>query len=274
MKYINITADHEFKSILCGRLISRDFVHMERNVRMHVLIVVEEGVLNIEIDSVRYKVRKGEVVILPAELLHKGFRDSETDGEIKYFWAHFVIGNSFSVDDKRTGDFCLPLHFKLTDYARVHILYNQLLDVHKLTGARQKYCDFLFTALCYEIASQSEYEGVSGNKIVNRAIAWIELEIKSKLSLEIVAEQLGYNKRYLAKIFKENTGTTVNDFILEKKLTLAKQMLTASNESIAAVASELGYDDAGYFMRIFKKKEGVTCNEYRNAYSKMYLNME
>ena len=59
---------------------------------------------------------------------------------------------------------------------------------------------------------------------------------------------------------------------MEKKLTIAKQMLYASNESVAAIASELGFDDAGYFMRMFKKHEGITCGEYRNAYSKLYLN--
>ncbi len=272
MKYMNINTDREFSSILCGRLISRNFVHMERNMRLHVLIVVEEGVLNIEMDSVRYKAHRGEALILPGEVLHKGFRDSDTAGGIRYFWAHFLIGSDFSVDDERKGRLSIPVHFKLTDYARVNILYNQLLDVHKLTGARQRYCDFLFTALCYEIASQSEHEGVSENKAVNRAVAWIELEIKSKLSLETVAKAIGYNKRYLAKIFKESTGMTVNEFITEKKLMLAKQLLSASDESIGAIAESLGFEDAGYFMRLFRRHEGVTCSEYRNAYSKMYLN--
>ena len=273
MQYINISEPHELNSILCGRLISESFIHMERKIPIHVLIVVEEGVLNIEIGSVPYKIRRGEAVILPGGILHKGFYDSDGEGKIKYFWAHFY-SEALSVSDERTSDFCIPMHFKLTDYARVNILYNQLLDVHMLTGMKRKYCDFLFTALCYEIASQSEYDNLSGNKLVNRAAAWIELEIKSKLSLETVAEHLGYNKRYLSKLFKEHTGMTVNEFITEKKLTIAKQLLGASNESISSVAAELGYDDAGYFMRLFKKHEGLTCSQYRSAYSKMYLNTQ
>lgn len=271
MKYINITAPHEFNSLLCGRLVARDFVHMERNIQIHVLIIVESGILNIEIDNVKYKINRGEAVILPANLLHKGFCDYDTNGEIRYFWAHFSV-DGYTVSQTPNGEFTLPLHFKLTDYARVNILCNQLLDVHKLSGVRKKYCDFLFTALCYELASQTEYENISGNKTVNRAVALIELNIKDRISLETISAKLGYNKRYLAKIFKENMGMTVNEFITKKKLTIAKQMLGASNESILSIASELGYDDELYFMRMFKKHEGITCGEYRRAYSKMYLN--
>lgn len=271
MKYMNINMEHEFLHILCGRLIADSFVHMERMINIHVLIIVERGILNIEISGERYKIRRGESVILPANILHSGYRDEDTDGHIEYFWAHFATESGFSISDTR-NNFSVPLHFALTDYARVRILYNQLLDVYSLTGARKKYCDFLFTALCCEIAAQSEYESVSGNKAVNKAAAWIELNINAPISLEQAADALGYNKRYLSRIFRCHTGMTVNEFIAEKKFTLAKQMLTGSDETVTSIAAQLGFTDAGYFMRAFKKREGVTCMEYRNAYSKMYLN--
>lgn len=272
MKYLNINLEHEFSSILCGRLIADNFVHMERNMDIHVLIVVEKGVLNIQIDEDNFKVSEGEVVILPANIVHKGFKDEDTNSHIEYFWAHFVIKNDFKISDSHGEDLCIPIKFKLSDYARVRILYNQLLDVHMLTGARKKYCDFLFTALCCEIAVQSEYENVSGNSIVNKAAAWIELNINMPISLEDTAKALGYNKRYLSRIFREHMGITVNEFITEKKLTLAKQLLTGSDETVTSIAMQIGFSDTGYFMRTFKKHEGVTCLEYRNAYSKMYVN--
>ncbi len=272
MNYLNITTDHEFHHILCGRLIADSFVHMERNMDIHVLIVIEKGILNIEIGGCQFKAHSGDVIILPANVTHRGFRDEDTDGHIEYFWTHFYLDDKFLLDSAREGDFSLPLHFTLTDYARVRILYNQLLDVYMLTGARKKYCDFLFTALCCEIAAQAEYESVSGNNTVNRAVAWIELNIRMPISLDETAAALGYNKRYLARIFREHTGMTVNEFIMEKKLILAKQLLTGSDETVTSIAATIGFADAGYFMRTFKKHEGVTCLEYRNAYSKMYVN--
>lgn len=271
MKYMNINTEHELNHILCGYLDTENFVHMYRNINIHVLIIVEDGILNIEIDNKRYKIKRGEAVILPANVIYRGFKDEDTYGKIKYFWAHFAA-EDYTISEEFGSYLAIPMLFSLTNYPRVKILYNQLLDVYKLTGARKKYCDFLFTALCCEIAAQAEYENVSGNKTVNKAVSWIEMNINTPISLEHTARALGYNKRYLSRVFKENTGMTVNEFIMDKKFTLAKQMLTGSDEKISSIAAYLGFTDAGYFMRAFRKKEGITCGEYRNAYSKMYKN--
>lgn len=272
MKYMNITAEHELSSILCGRLVADSFIHAQRLIDIYVLIIVEKGVLCIEIDGERYKVRRGEYVIIPSDVMHTGFKDADGAVHLEYFWAHFSHEDGIEVSESRSGSFSVPIYGALPNYPRARILYNQLLDVHFLSGARKKCRDFLFTALLCEIASQYEYEGVSENKTVNRAAAWIELNINSPISLEQTAAALGYNKRYLSRIFRANTGMTVNEFIADKKFTLAKQLLTGSDESVTSIAASLGFFDAGYFMRAFKKREGVTCLEYRNAYSKMYLN--
>lgn len=272
MKYVNTDEEHEFSSILCGRLENEGFVHMKRNINIYVLIVVEDGVLNIEMGGTKYKVHKGEMIILLADIPHCGFVDEDSKKRIKYFWAHFIINSGAEVADSKSGRFSMPVYFKLTDYPRIRILYNQLLDVYKLSGTRKKYCDFLFTALCCEIAGQEECVTVSGNQAVNRAAAWIELNIEKRISLAEAAQAIGYNKRYLARIFKDAVGLTVNDFITDKKIILAKQLLVGSDETVTSVAQKLGFDDTGYFMRLFKKREGLTCIEYRNAYTKMYMN--
>lgn len=270
MKYMNIDMEHEFSHILCGRLIADDFVHMERIIDINVMIVVEKGTLNIEVDGEIVAVHAGEMLIIPQNTHHKGIKNS--DGHLEYFWTHFYLKSDYVISEIREKDFSLPTKFTLTNYARVRILYNQLLDISMLSGARKKYCDFLFTALCCEIAAQADYETVSGNNTVNKCAAWIEMNIKSPISLESVADALGYNKRYLARIFHEHMGMTVNEFITDKKLTLAKQLLTGSDESVTAIAEQIGFGDSGYYMRLFKKHEGITCLEYRNAYSKMYVN--
>ncbi len=270
MEYLNANTRHELTSILCGRLVSDNFVHMERLIGIPVLIIVEDGVLNIEIGGVKYSVGRGESLILPPNVMHRGFSDGGGGCAVKYFWAHF--DGDFSISSEKGGAFSIPMYSALADYARTRILYNQLLDIHKLNGLRQKYCDFLFTALCCEIAAQSELESLSINPAVNRAASWIEMNIDSPISLSDTAAALGYNKRYLARIFKESTKMTVNEFIMEKKLTLAKQLLTGSDESVSSIAEALGFSDAGYFMRVFKKHEGITCLSYRRAYSKMLMN--
>ncbi|MBQ6569083.1 MAG: helix-turn-helix transcriptional regulator, partial [Clostridia bacterium] len=96
--------------------------------------------------------------------------------------------------------------------------------------------------------------------------------ITEPISLDDTADALGYNKRYLARVFMENMGVSVNKYIESGKMELAKNILVYSEESIHSIAAAIGYEDAGYFMRVFKKNENMTCREYRSAYSKINMN--
>lgn len=254
--------------ILCGQLTAKDFIHMRRNIDLHVLIIVQYGTLNIEVDGVRRKVHPNEYIILPAGMFHCGWEDTDTKKNLRYFWVHFVFGGKYSLDSHGN----LPVYGMLSRYSRVSILTKQLLDISQIPGTDINYCSFLLSALLCELSAQTSGAMVADNKLVNNIISWINLNIYENISLNDVAEAFGYDKKYLSRLFKENTGTTVNQLIADKKIEIAKQYLTGSDEYITAIAEKLGYSDAGYFMRLFKKHEGITCSAYRSAYSKMYLN--
>ncbi len=258
------------KYILSGMLRAQGFIHAKRTIDIHVLIVVRKGTLNIEIDGRRLKIRRGEYVILPAGVCHKGFEDADTAGELEYFWAHFIFAGDYTI----TEGSGLPIAAALSSFARVNILISQLLDISLLPDADIDYCGFLLSALLCEIRAETSGAEVGGSKLMNNILSWINLHIYEDITLSSVADAFGYDKKYLARIFKAGTGSTVGDVITKKKLDIAKQYLVGSDEHITDIAARLGYTDAGYFMRLFKKHEGVTCTAYRSAYSKMYVNKE
>lgn len=273
LEYLSIDLKDRLDFIHCGKLVADSFVHAQRRIGIYVLIVMTSGTLNIEINGTRYKAQKGDAVLLPADYTHSGFRDEDSDKKISYIWVHFAVHDEYSFNSPCGSDTRIPIHFKLSNPSRAYILCNQLLDISK-TAPDITYCSFLFSALVCEISSQAHMISISSNKTVNTAAAWLELHITEPVSLELTASELGYNKRYLARIFKQFMGISVNKYIEKRKIELAKNMLTGSDESVTAIAAEIGYADAGYFMRVFKKYEGMTCLEYRRAYTKMYLNRE
>ena len=75
-----------------------------------------------------------------------------------------------------------------------------------------------------------------------------------------------YNKSYLLRVFKESTGLTVNNYILQKRILKAKNELRFTNKTLDLIATECGLEDANYFIRIFKKIEGITPGEYRKSW--------
>ena len=96
--------------------------------------------------------------------------------------------------------------------------------------------------------------------------AYIDQHFDSQIALESVASQFNINKSYLLRIFKEATGLTVNNYILQKRILKAKNELRFSNKTLDVIAEECGLYDANYFIRIFKRVEGQTPGEYRKSW--------
>lgn len=87
----------------------------------------------------------------------------------------------------------------------------------------------------------------------------------ASVSLETVAEKLNVHPTYLSILFKEAVGVNFKTYVLEYKMKMAKQMLMATDMPVHSISDKLGYMDAMYFSRIFKKQTGMTPGEYRRS---------
>lgn len=74
------------------------------------------------------------------------------------------------------------------------------------------------------------------------------------------------NKFYLSKIFRETYGTTVNNYLISKRITRAKQLLRFTDMTVDEVGAAVGMGDANYFSRMFRKVEGISPREYRKQW--------
>ncbi len=72
--------------------------------------------------------------------------------------------------------------------------------------------------------------------------------------------------RYLSDALKAETGKTAIDNLHHYMIDKAKDMLLASDATVATVAYNLGFKYPQYFARLFKKKTGITPTEYRKSY--------
>lgn len=95
---------------------------------------------------------------------------------------------------------------------------------------------------------------------------YLEEHCTEKIALESVAEHFFLNKHYLARLFKEQYGVSVNSYLTQVRITRAKQMLRFTNKAVSVIAAECGLEDANYFSRVFKKVEGVTPKQYRELW--------
>ncbi|MBB3112822.1 two-component system response regulator YesN [Paenibacillus phyllosphaerae] len=92
---------------------------------------------------------------------------------------------------------------------------------------------------------------------------YIERHFAENLSLEQLAKAFFVSKEYLSKVFKQEFGRNLTDYILGLRMEKAKVWLLDEQLSIKAVAEMIGYEDVTYFYRVFKKHYGVAPGEMR-----------
>ncbi|MEM6252274.1 MAG: response regulator [Cyanobacteria bacterium P01_D01_bin.156] len=93
---------------------------------------------------------------------------------------------------------------------------------------------------------------------------FIEANYQQSIHLTDVAQAVGYSPAYLTNLSQSQTGRTVKAWIIERRMAQARQLLSNTAQSIKQIADSIGYADAGYFTRQFRKLHGVTPQVWRS----------
>lgn len=95
---------------------------------------------------------------------------------------------------------------------------------------------------------------------------YIQNNLGQDLSLNSLADMVYFNPKYLSRLFKQVTGSNLLDYINEKKLAKAKELLKQGHIKIHEISKAVGYTSGPYFTRFFKKAANMTPQEYRESY--------
>jgi AraC-like DNA-binding protein len=99
--------------------------------------------------------------------------------------------------------------------------------------------------------------------LARRALSYIELNGLKPLSLADVAAALGRSSTHVAAIVQRETGRTVGDWILERRMAEARRRLRGTDEHVDVIAERVGYADVTHFIRLFRRVHGLTPAAWR-----------
>ncbi len=119
------------------------------------------------------------------------------------------------------------------------------------------------TKLTADAASgeESEKNRPYSNTKVSDIIAYIHYNIDSQLSIQDIASHFYLSTSYLCRLFKKDTGTTINSYITSRRIELA-QTLLSGGYSINEAYSMCGFNDYSNFFKAFTKKVGISPRKY------------
>lgn len=114
----------------------------------------------------------------------------------------------------------------------------------------------------------------SSNRMLQPAFDYIYHHKNENISLSELAKLCHLSPSYFSRIFKKETGEQFSVFAPRLKIEWAKQLLETTDQPINQISNELGFCDAGYFIKTFKKFETLTPAVYRNLYKSNYLEIQ
>lgn len=101
------------------------------------------------------------------------------------------------------------------------------------------------------------------------AKSYVEDHLDQNITLAVVAEKLYLSPTYFSRLFKQRTNYTFSAWLAERRILRAQRYLDETNLSIADIATQVGYQEANSFTRLFKQTTGISPTEYRKANKKV-----
>ncbi len=171
--------------------------------------------------------------------------------------------NSYAFDDSVTK--CFYPYVIFTDFpasANAHLV--SLLTEFTVTGELSEIKSSLLLKLTLlELFEAKTSAGTGNKKIVMDIVSYVHANISKHFSIKEMAAELFFHPFYLSKIFSDNMNVSLHDFIMNERLSHAKELLLESDLSVEETASMSGFVNTSHFCKAFLKTFRVSPAKFR-----------
>ena len=247
-------------------------MHPHRTIDSYELIFVDRGILGMYEENTEFRVCQGEALLLFPGRKHGGTDPYPAD--LRFYWIHFT----FDKRDKKfkTDSIAVPKHTGVKRHEKIVELYRYFLDNQEAGSGNSPGSNLLCMLILAEVAAQSsardDSEGAS--HLAMKSQMCIKEHLHENISTSDIAKMLKCNPDYLGRIHKKTFGITLTDAIHRERTRRSCDMLLHSDMNINEIAYECGFQDPGYFRRVFRRIMGISPGKYRKMYSRVHINTE
>ena len=211
------------------------------------ILLVLQGRVDFIFSGCTLTATDGSVIFLPQGSYYEAIFSDETDNYIVSFNANVKESWRFPV--------------KLIQRAPINCIesFSELVSESLSLAHTRLRSKGLFYLFINSITNTAETENDSHSQLITRVI---ELLHSSELSVCEIAKECAVSESSLRHIFKEKTGKTPIEYRLSAKIKKAAYLLESTDLTVCEISDSLGFFDAAYFTKTFKKFFGVTPKQY------------
>ena len=255
-----------------------------------VLSYMQAGECTQLIDGVEYHTRRGDMLFIGVNQTHQIILDgpveqinihltscfwSEELNNVDNFQNLFALSIFNEFKDK-TGMVRPLVSFSGMDIPDIESILERMLAEFtvKDIGYRamlKSYTQILLTKLMRGFSHANRYAALMLGDAMQSIIDYIDVNLGRRLTLCELAEKCSYNPSYFSRMFKECFDMSFSEYLQQRRIHTAMELLRSGSQGIEAVMDTVGYNDKKSFYRYFKKITGQTPAQYMQEAQKVRL---
>jgi len=176
-------------------------------------------------------------------------------------WQYFWI----TLNGTRADEICKKHISISSEGIFVYSFISELIELSELLfSGRERMQQSLSLSYFFLVMSKhAKRDEMAGNAYVNEAKRYIALNLCYAPTVTEIARELGINDRYLYNLFVKEEGVSPKQYITERRLSLAKRMLSDCGYTVSEVARSVGFADPLAFSKFFARHTGISARDYK-----------
>ncbi|NRT88858.1 response regulator transcription factor [Clostridium beijerinckii] len=222
---------------------------------------LDTDTLTKRINAINISIERNDIENLKSELTH--LYDKDIRGFMQFNYLNYI--NSSLLDlVVRT---CNRYSIAYEDIFSTSYIPIEILSTKETVEEMSEWFLEIFTKII-NINFNNSFKNKYSKKVAD-SIDYINKNLfNQSLSLTDIAENINVHKVYLCRIFKEETGENVTQYILKARIEKSKEIILSTNYKLYEISDKLGFNSPQQFSILFKKVTGITPNQFRDSYFK------
>ena len=241
------------------------------------IVILIDGDLTYYIEGKAYILKPWDILFVNKNEIHKPVVNPNKYYERIVIWlnpdfmAKYAQGNNnllkcFEVANKNNYNL-LRLNMKSID-----IIKNLIQDIQNCNNSNEFGSEILKESLFVQLMvlmnrlflnsdKNRDIEDIQYDKTIEGVLNYINSNLENDLSIDTIASEFFISKYYLMRKFKNQIGSSIHNYVVQKRLILARSLIS-DGLSMSSVCSRCGFNDYSSFVRAFKKVYGVSPSNY------------
>ena len=241
------------------------------------IVILIDGDLTYYIEGKAYILKPWDILFVNKNEIHKPVVNPDKYYERIVIWlnpdfmAKYAQGNNdllkcFEVAIKNNYNL-LRLNMK-----SIEVIKNLIQDIQSCNNSNEFGSEILKESLFVQLMvlmnrlflnsdKNRDIEDIQYDKTIEGVLNYINSNLENDLSIDTIASEFFISKYYLMRKFKNQIGSSIHNYVVQKRLILARSLIS-DGLSMSSVCSRCGFNDYSSFVRAFKKVYGVSPSNY------------